>query len=448
MPLTLTIASYPNNEIRIRLAPPHAVRSQSESQDESSETHEESSIEVPDLLDISAELETHPQEPALKSGYGKSPSPSKFGTYARRQLLRVGGVLDKIDTNPQNGIFLTGTLPGSTDAAKQALANYSAYCVHRLKAWINKRMPSKLDFYVWELQARGALHLHYYVYCPEESQRSYIIEHFKQEWISILDSIVVLSGTDIYQRDENYSHVQDKSVIQAYAQTVNKSVAAYLSKYCSKQSSHHSDSHSIKYFPSRWWGASRPLLAKLREMSSVEKVEISSYRRARSQYEELVALLERTSIKGYAYGDKVGYGLNNVYYFSPDEHKLVELEVMSTFVPLSDLNAKETQQNLLQLQRVLRACEWHPGFNAYIKSNLSITAQNCAIALISAIPVNSFQAFALASEIEILSRVWAEDREHTNDRVKRIYLSSCSISSFFSNKILVEGEVDILNSTN
>ncbi|MGL5936070.1 MAG: rolling circle replication-associated protein [Cetobacterium sp.] len=390
-------------------------------------------------LDISGELETTGSEKPPKPGFGGIPRRTNFGTYARRQLLRCGGVFDKIDTNPGHSIFLTGTLPGSTDEAKQAIANYSSYIIHGLKAWVNKYVPGKLDFYVWELQKRGALHLHYAVYVPNEVARNYLLSEFRNEWERILCSVCVMSGVDVWRRDSTYTHADDKSVLQAYAQTVDKSVAAYLSKYCSKESSKYCSNHSLKYFPVRWWGCSRPLLAKLREMSETHDIPISSVAQARRTYDLLTDDCERHSIFSYAYKDKVGTGVNFVSYYKSDDLELVMNEIRGSYVPLTQDRLLSASAHVSELARIVLAIDRAPGVKRVISANLSPKSSQVAIALVSNQPINSFDAFALSSELYAISRQYAATRAHIPVIMQRIPLRCSAISSYFQNDVLIEG---------
>lgn len=316
--LSIKLTRFPNNEIRLRLAP-LCIKRGSLSYESQVETQGEGA-ESPNLTLVpNSKLSEVTQKSLIKSGYGGECKRTKFGIYAKRTLLRVGGAIDKFDSNPSNGVFLTGTLPGSTHEAKKTIADWSAYIVHRLKAWVAKYVQEKLDFYVWELQKRGALHLHYYLYVPDPVARDRIIKGFKTQWIKLLENVCAKSGVDVFKKTASYSHRGHDERIQAYAQEVTKSVAAYLAKYCSKEASKPNSKVTSSYYPSRWWGVSRPLLALLRSMTHSTELLFASYQSARSKYEEVNSLLERHSIKGYRYGDKVGFGLNHVFYYSSED---------------------------------------------------------------------------------------------------------------------------------
>lgn len=225
----------------------------------------------PPLLDYSSELETTGRVGV--SGHGFLPvRVTKFGNEAKRTIQRCARALDGVVENPGDILFLTGTLPGSGQEQFMAMAQWSSWIVHRLKAWIAKYVPGKYDFYCWELQKRGALHLHYAVHCPDEELSERILAAFKAQWIRLLDHVSERSGVDLYRNDvRGFSHASNKNVVQAKAERVVKGVGNYLGKYLSKSTQGGSDKGV--FAPCRWWGVSRPL----RELEKSERVVHEGY---------------------------------------------------------------------------------------------------------------------------------------------------------------------------
>ena len=306
-------SEYPNGELR---AVVYTLPSVPFSYDETHETYLENGEtilsrelfqaeeEECSLLDIGSKLET-PQEKAdvlQKPGWGILPKARRFSRYAKRVLMRAGGVFRRDGLSPKNCLFLTGTIPGSTEAAFETVARYSAFLVHGLKAWINKHIPSKFDFYVWEHQKRGALHLHYCVYTPDAVARKFVCENFPKQWINLLKRVSVKAGEDIFDTGRGYSWLPREAEKHQYAQTVEKDVSAYLAKYCSKNAGAKRDGESTKFYsPSRWYGVSRPLLKKLRELS-VEKIyAFASKRQALKLYEDMLGFIANVSDRCYEY---------------------------------------------------------------------------------------------------------------------------------------------------
>lgn len=350
----ILIQSYPNREIRVTL-----VREQSSNR-KTHESHDEISpkaiSQAPptchSLKTLNASEKPH-QEGLLKidgnPGWGGLPRFQQFSTYARRQILRAGGALERSHPHDEC-LFLTLTLPGSTKVSFEAMARFSAMAVQRLKAWIGKRIKSNLSIYTWEWQKRGALHLHYVVHCPEKEIGEYIRENLKRQWIRILDSISEASGVDMYRKHSGFSWVTDKDSIRVDAQWCEKSVAAYLSKYVSKPKGEGGFRKTFFYCPSRWYGVSRPLLQLLREMTFKFSVDSLRDSEGWSMYEDCLSLLKAWTLKCYDYKHKVGAGSTVVGYCNTNEQDSIWNDIMTQV----RLNPDSSTNTELQLRRLAR----------------------------------------------------------------------------------------------
>lgn len=303
----LRLVSFPNDEIR---AYGYRVPQKRFSYSETDETHTENGTVVlspPNLgaekkecalLDIGSKVATIPRTGigSGKPGWGGLPKNSKFSRYGRRTLLRVGGVFKSRDMEPQKTVFLTGTLPASTDEAFKTIAQYSAYIVHRLKAWVNKRVRTQLDFYVWEHQKRGALHLHYAVYVPDDDVANKLIKDFPQQWVRLLTNVGELSGVDMFDTGRGYSWLPGEAAKNQYAQRVELDVSRYLAKYVSKGGrGDTADADESRYCPSRWYGVSRPLLELLRKLTIEHLYHTVSLREAHQKLEDVNGFLASLS---------------------------------------------------------------------------------------------------------------------------------------------------------
>lgn len=304
----LVVTAYPNNELRLRVIPSGRASSWARADDWGADGSGDEASPPPPTLDITRDFEsTH----RPKAGYGALGRPTHFGRYAKNTLLRAGGALEKAGYQPSDTLFLTGTIPGSTDEAFRAMAEWSSWAVHRLKALVNHHCPSKLDFYVWEWQKRGALHLHYAVVSKDERAKSWILEHFKEWWKDILDEIGKRSGVDMWARAGGGSWADDKSVLQAYAQRVRKGVGQYLAKYCSKDSG---KTPRDAYHPVRWWGISRALTRLIEEQTEELEIEQRNWQHSRESFTTLWETLKQLGLKGYRYAEDKGSGLFAVGY--------------------------------------------------------------------------------------------------------------------------------------
>lgn len=340
---------YPNNEIKVVLCQ-SVARSRPSPCSDSSSLAERSDHS----LDISSKLET----PVLKvaSGYGEMGRRTVFGRNAIHRILCAGGAMDALEGGASRQVFCTGTLPGSTRSAKETIAKFSSFLVHRLKAWINKIVPAKLDFYVWELQKRGALHLHYVVRCETDEQIEKIITGFKNQWIRLLETVNKLSGIDVFARAWGGTWLGSPSVVQADAQRVNKSVGAYLSCYLKKGASKHDRDNQSPYFPVRWFGISRPLSSVIARMSEKREFEIVGRRAAERAFERRLEKYEPHSVKSTEFRHKYGTGKTFVGYF--DKQELEEIWSMDRFSwkVLSTGSVSNTQQLIYAIVSHWQSC--------------------------------------------------------------------------------------------
>lgn len=264
----LALRSYPNEEIRVSTSK-HAVPVSflvSLSQDE----------KEPDDPFLTCGKKRKPSDSSLKNadrpGWGKLPKPHNFSKRGRLTLQRVGGAFDKESIHAGDCTFLTATLPGSTPEAFETIAKYSGYIVHTLKAWVNKRVPSKLDFYVWEWQKRGALHLHYCVYIPDKEVAQKLRDDFPTYMTELYKKISLQTGVDLFDTGKGYSWLPVIAMKNQLAQEVEKSVARYLSKYVGKNAvSVQRQGDATLHYPVRWYGVSRESHKVLRK-HSVEEI--------------------------------------------------------------------------------------------------------------------------------------------------------------------------------
>lgn len=307
---------YPNNEIRAT----HYYSSDSRitPEDSSCESEEcpnspcvalaepETQEAVSPTLDISSDFR--------KSGFGKTPRRTKFGSTAKNTLLRAGGALDTLQSKPYHYVMFTGTLPGGTPAAMQAMMDWSSWITESCTHWLTNNTSAEYYFYVWELQDRGALHIHLCCYLPDTYERCWTLYNWWDKWLDVLQGLSVRSGCDVWERKDGSHHHRGTWVLQADAQQVYSSVAAYLSGYCGGSKDKHKRDAVCPYYPTRWWGYSRALSKLLKELTETYVVEHTNYRDASYQmalhYEQMV----HDTPKVHRYNHKVGIGSTVVSY--------------------------------------------------------------------------------------------------------------------------------------
>ena len=303
--------SFPNNEIRIKWTSlPHPkkvsdtdVLGDDEIMEQDTPVNPLSGVNSPAPLSLVPYSQTQPSG----AGFGSLPKkPSMFGLNGKRTLIRQGASMEHA-APVEECLFLTGTLPGSTEASFRAIAEWSGYIVHRLKSWIGNYAAQKLDFYCWEYQKRGALHLHYCVHVPDAAGRAFILGEFHSWWIAILHSIGEKSQCDMFRKNSTKTHLGNTSVVRAVAETCRKSPARYLAKYLSKSATPLRGA-GRSFTPSRWWGTSRPLKKLCESLTRTEEIAIGGYHAIRDKWEKVKTSWSTSEGGTFQYKHKFGMG--------------------------------------------------------------------------------------------------------------------------------------------
>lgn len=324
MPFAISVNTYIGGEVRWTSSPFTLEASTNERTTEVVQSAPEKT-RTP-LLDYSAQLETAGR--ARLSGYGELPlRKTNFSKQGSRALQRSGRAMDDYAQKPQEILFFTGTLPGSGSAQFEAIARWSSWIVHRLKAWVGKRVEAKFDMYCWELQKRGALHIHYALHVPDEDIRFEIRSEIKNEWIRLLQQVSEFSGVDLF-RNENrgFSHRQNLDLVQADCQEVEKSVGSYLGKYLSKAKT---GKNSTSVFnPCRWWGVSRPLREYEESLRRSLRLTFGKSGEWLNAIDDLRRIFEVISEVGFEWVNKVMPGYGGVQY-------AIEVETLEEMLQLN-----------------------------------------------------------------------------------------------------------------
>lgn len=190
-------------------------------------------------------------------------------------------------------LLLTGTLPGSTQMAFRALAEFSSTATKLLTNWLTYHEPKCKWQYVWEFQGRGALHLH--LVCELGSVASqYVKEHFRDQWDRVLTKIGALANTNLYQKTSTYTHTKEK--LQADVTVCEREPSRYISKYIAKNNT--SAKGFNRFPPQQWFQVSRSLLRSLRDQTQVYEREGLSYRQALCFIEEGKSVLANYALSG------------------------------------------------------------------------------------------------------------------------------------------------------
>lgn len=316
----MNLTCFPNNEIRIRIPAPVVAK------------HRQGAGSFygaigPSILTIAKKLrQTHPEavkiprvKALLRPGYGGIARPTGFSVRGRRMLVRAGALIGR-DRYQHPVLFLTGTLPGGTPSAFQAIANHSAFIVHELLTHLPRLAGSSAKdcrfLWVWEWQKRGALHWHCVIETPTRKGAAKILRGFKKLWIRVLETVEKKAGIDIAERAEGGSWAGNYRYWQVKAERARKRPDRYLSKYLSKGFNTPSAN-----FPTRWYGVSRSLH---RELS--ESIQRFSTHETESQRHVLndsdLSLIDKIIKDSYLvrnFADKVGEGYTFVCYLEDEK---------------------------------------------------------------------------------------------------------------------------------
>lgn len=209
-----------------------------------------------------------------KGGWGHLAKPTSFTRNARHRLLEAGAVVDKLCG--LNAWEVTCTIPGSTDGAFRVVAENTGWIMNEITREI-RRSKCPLWFYVWELQKRGALHLHLLIADPSRDLSS-LAETVRQRWWALLQSLCTRTGEDVFAKSRRITWKHTPSAWQSHVAPIQKSVAAYFSKYAGKTASPTSKVKGFRkvYTPSRWWGSSKMVKEEIKKERRKYRLEVSA----------------------------------------------------------------------------------------------------------------------------------------------------------------------------
>ena len=349
--------SFPNNEIRVTWSSlPHPRSPQSEEISSNDEiVHPCTTVNPSSELKSPAPLSLVPNSQTQRNpvGFGSLPDkPTTFGLNGKRKLIRQGAAMET-EAPPHECLFLTGTLPGSTEDSFRAIAAWSGYIVHRLKSWIGTYAPGKYDFYCWEYQRRGALHLHYCVWLPDSSARAMVLDKFRAWWIQILHRVGESCNTDMFRKNSGKTWLSDLSKVRAVAEVCRKSPARYLAKYLSKSAAP-ARGPSRAFSPSRWWGTSRPLKALCDSLTQTIEIIEGGFHRVRVLWEQIFHACDSSDSVTYSYRHKVGSGHTLVSYPNSPDEKTWLLQNLESFSPMATIAARSQSTHPFQVLKTVK----------------------------------------------------------------------------------------------
>lgn len=265
----MKLTVYPNLEFRVQLGKgPGAPRSA----DKNAVERERKAGRK--ILTMTRDGKAVPLDISRKSSQPKRAGSLRGGIsrVARAKIRQSAGVFDW--GNRRSQIFCTITLPGSTDEAMLALAKRSGQFVKAIQTYLPRGVGVKAGelkyLWVWELQKRGALHMHMVIEASDRKTANRCRVFFRRIAVQVLRAIDAAEGVkvDLFARRYGGTWKDRESAWQIDAQPVRKSAGRYLSKYLSKATAGGS-----QFNPSRWWGCS----SSLRRERNAVTAELSSW---------------------------------------------------------------------------------------------------------------------------------------------------------------------------
>ena len=272
-------------------------------------------------LDIISEFQQRSLKIKNRGGWGFSPKPTTFGKNARHRLLEAGAIMDCLCG--KNVVEVTCTIPGSTREAFRTVSKYSGWIMNRITQIVRRAAGNPAWFYVWELQKRGALHLHFAIGSSNLPDALNLAQEIEFKWFELLLELRDKTDVDVFRKNERWTWRNVPKEWQSHILPVYKSVAAYFSKYVGKQSNIVTRNNKA-FCPARWWGSSSSIKKGIEDARVKISIEISL-----PNVEEAIAFLRDVfnsfrPIKSYQYdfdlgasksGTELGGGWREIHYF-------------------------------------------------------------------------------------------------------------------------------------
>ena len=275
-------------------------------------------------LDIRNEFQDRALKVKNRGGWGFSPKPTKFGKNARHRLLEAGAIMDNL--YQKNVVEVTCTIPGSTAESFRIVSQWSGWIMNRITQILRDSKHDPAWFYVWELQKRGALHLHFAIGSSKLSDALNLAQEIEFKWFELLLELRDKTDVDVFRKNAKWSWRDKPQSWQSHVLPIYQSVAAYFSKYVAKQSNNCARNYK-KYPPARWWGSSKSIKegienARIKiaiEVSlPMEKTALSFLRDAINSFDPVKKYRYDFDLGTTANGAILGGGWREIFYFDSE----------------------------------------------------------------------------------------------------------------------------------
>ena len=306
------------------------------------------------LVGDSVLLPTHLDDTFDFAQSSNSVARTTFHRSAREKLRRAGEVLETLIGSPSEVIFLTGTFPFFNLIASSVVSPETGWIVKRVKNWLRKYDECNYDFYCWERQRNGSLHLHYAVWIKSGEMRERVLSGFHDFWVGLISALSARVGSNLFVGKGGRDWSDDTGVIQAYAQPVHKSVGRYLAKYTSKQNGKMSESFSrddVPY-PTRWWGSSAALKDAVEKATETSRKVYPQWLQAKNAFNRIRNEIDglQSAITSFYQSSKTHDGESLTIYIGNGLECVKELIRKFSGVSLKSMK----EQSLVQLEMEYR----------------------------------------------------------------------------------------------
>lgn len=273
-------------------------------------------------LDIISEFQQRSLKVKNRGGWGFSPRVTAFGRNARHRLLEAGAIMDKL--YGKQVCEVTCTVPGSTKEAFRTVSQWSGWIMNRLTQIVRRSTHAPGWFYVWELQKRGALHLHFAIGCSNLRDAVSLAQEIEFKWFEVLLELKDKSNVDVFRKNERWTWRDFPKEWRSHVLPVYKSVAAYFSKYVGKQSNTLTRNNKA-FCPARWWGSSANIKREIDNERKSFSIEIRSKDEPKALSFCYKILSQFNPVKQYGYifqlgqsakGTELGGGSRTISFFS------------------------------------------------------------------------------------------------------------------------------------